>query len=97
MLEIAQKVSRLVSTEGLDESKDALMQGFEVCKQELGISKKEYFMSLRIIFTGRSEGIGLGDLLEYLESTNELAERHKIFKQFIEKERSEHFGIGKIS
>lgn len=97
MIEVAQKVSRLVSTEDLDKSKDALMLGYEVCKQELGISKKEYFMSLRIIFTGRSEGIGLGDLLEYLESANELSERQKIFKQFIERGRGEQFGIGKIS
>ncbi len=97
MLEIAQKVSRLISTEGLDESKDSLMQGYEVCKQELGISKKEYFMSLRIIYTGRSTGIGLGDLLEYLENVNELSERQRIFKQFIERELGEQFGIGKIS
>ncbi len=53
-------------------------------------------MSLRIIYTGRSEGIGLGDLLEYLESINELSGRLRIFKQFAERERNEHFGVGKI-
>ncbi len=96
MLEIAKKVSKMITTEGLGESKDSLMDGYEVCKQELGISKKEYFMSLRIVYTGRSEGIGLRDLLEYLESINELSERLRIFKQFIERERGEQFGIGKI-
>lgn len=97
MLEIAQKVSKLISAEGLDESKDSLVQGCEVCRQELGISKKAYFMSLRIIYTGRSEGIGLGDLLEYIEGKNELSERLRIFKKFTEKECGERLGVGKIS
>lgn len=97
MLENAQRVSKLISTEGLDASKDSLMEGYEICKQALGLSKQEYLMSLRIIYTGRSEGIGLGYLLGYLEGMNELSERLRIFKKFIERERGEQFSIGEIS
>lgn len=73
------------------------MDGYEVTKEELGLNKKEYFMSLRIIYTGRTEGISLGDLLGYIESKNELSERQRIFKQFTERDRNEPFGVGKIT
>lgn len=97
IISIAQKVSKLISSEGLDGSKQSLMDGYEVTKEELGLSKKEYFMSLRIIYTGRTEGISLGDLLGYIESKNELSERQRIFKQFTERDRNEQFGVGKIT
>lgn len=96
IMSVAKRVAKFITIEGLDESKESLMKGYDICKIELDLSKKEYFMSLRIIYTGRREGIGLGDLLDYLESNDELSNRLRIFKQHIEKEKNESLGMGKV-
>jgi len=86
LMQIAKKVETLIALNNLGSSKESLIGSFETCNASFGISKKDFYMSLRVIYTGKTHGVGLIDLLSYLEKSGELESRLAIFKQFIGKE-----------
>lgn len=96
LLLVARQVEKFITLNDLGSSKKSLMNGLEKCKEGLGLSKKDYYMSLRIMYTGKMYGLGLDDLLSYLEKKGELGGRIRIFKQYLEKEHGKSAGFGKI-